>query len=204
MNKTEQVIDRASDYLRLMRYNYTAQEKLSRLSILNDYYSTIKTTPNSEKFTITVECAEQLSSGNLKLPLKVRGVFLSEGRPKAKFYTKDELKRAVDNPINHSFPMALDHKDTEVEKIIGVVDKITYDDAISAIRWYGHINSELYARNVIDGAIKEVSVTVYSVSQYDNKLGLVGKDLTFKELSLVWKGQDPKNSIELDGSPEFH
>ena len=201
MNKvtnTEQVISRIDKYISLMRYAYSSQEKLSRLEILNDYYQTNNETYTNEVVAFkNVEFAEQLS-GALKLPLKVKGVFLSEGRPRRKFYTAEELKKSAYNPVNQCFPLCLDHKDKEADKIIGMVDKIEYDPAIRALRWYGHINSEVHAMNVIDKAIKQVSATIFAAEEYDQTLGIVGKDLTFKELSLVWEGADPMNSITVD------
>jgi len=199
MTRTDKVIDNVSNYLRLMRFKYTDLEKLSRLKILYDYYETKKEEASVEKFNITIEVAEQLSASNdLTLPVKVRGVFLTEGRPQKKYYSRQELDKAGVNPVNNSFPLAVDHRDTEADKIIGMVDRIEYDDKIKGLRWWGHINSELHARNVIDGAIKEVSVTVYSTSIYNDKFGLTGIDLTFKELSLVLQGACKDNMIMVD------
>jgi len=198
MTRTSEVLAKTNDYLRLMRFKYTDLEKLSRLKILSDYYNTMRENASTEVFNVDIECAEQLSKDDLVLPLKVRGIFLTEGRPKKKFYTRRELEKAANNPINLSFPLALDHKDNEADKIIGMVDRIEYDSSINGLRWWGHINSELHARNVIDGAIKEVSVTVYSTSEYTNENGLEGLNLTFKELSLVWDGAEPDNLIEVD------
>lgn len=198
MKRTKEVLDRVDDYLRLMRFKYTDLEKLSRLNILNDYYNTKKETATTETFSVKIECAEQLASGDLILPLKVRGVFLTEGRPKAKFYLKEELKKAPENPVNQKFPLMLDHKDNEAGKVIGMVDKISYDESIKGLRWWGHINDETFARNVLDGAITDVSATIYSTSDYTKEQGLVARDLTFKELSLVMKGAEKNNFIEVD------
>jgi len=196
--KTSDLIYKLDNYLKLIRYKYTELEKLSRLQILNDYYNSKKNEIGSEKLSSIVECGEQLKKGAFKLPLKVKGVFLTEGRPLAKFYTSEELEKSVVNPLNNSFPLMLDHKDTEAGKIIGQVTQIEYDDSIKGIRWWGHINSDTFARNVLDGSIKEVSATIYSIADYDELLGLVGKDLTYKELSLVMQGQEPNNSIMVD------
>lgn len=185
--------------MRLMRFKYTELEKLTRLNILADYYKTQEKTPSTETFTVNIECAEQLEKGSkLKLPLKVRGVFLTEGRPKAKYYSREELEKSADNPVNSSFPLMLDHKDNEAGKVIGLVDNIKYNPSLKGLQWWGHINDETFARNVLDGAIKEVSATIYSTSEHVENLGLVGKDLTFKELSLVIKGAEPNNYIEVD------
>jgi len=198
MKRTKEVLNRVDDYLRLMRFKYSELEKLSRLEILNDYYNTKKLNANTETFNVKIECAEQLADGKLKLPLKVRGVFLTEGRPRAKYYTKEELSKAENNPVNQNFPLMLDHKDNEAGKVIGMVDKISYDESISGLRWWGHINDETFARNVLDGAITDVSATIFSTSDSSQEHGLVAKDLTFKELSLVMKGAEPNNFIEVD------
>jgi len=199
MKRTEEVLNRVDDYLRLMRYNYTEMEKLSRLQILNDYYNTKKTKANTETFSVKIECAEELAEdGKLILPLKVRGVFLTEGRPKAKYYLKEELEKSVKNPVNQKFPLMLDHQDNQAGKVIGMVDKISYDENINGLRWWGHINDETFARNVMDGAITDVSATIYSTSEHLQNVGLVARDLTFKELSLVMKGACSDAYIELD------
>ena len=195
MSRTEKVIGRLDKYLSLVRYNYTSQEKLSRLLILKDYYASMGKTPSEEKFTMTIDFAEQLS-GELLLPLKVRGVFLKEGRPKKKYYSAQELDKSTNNPVNHKFPIMLDHKDKEAGKIVGVVDKIAYDDKIRGIRWWGHINDETFARNILDKIITDVSATIYSTTEFDEILGTVGTDLTYGELSLVMKGAAEGNYIE--------
>lgn len=198
MKRTQEVLTRVDNYLRLMRFKYTDLEKLSRLHIINDYYNTKNEKASTEVFNVKIECAEQLKDGKLVLPLKVRGVFLTEGRPKAKFYLAEELEKAENNPVNQKFPLMLDHQDTQAEKVIGMVDKIKYDESITGLRWWGHINNETFARNVLDGAISEVSATIYSTSEYTEEHGLVGRDLTFKELSLVMKGAEKNNFIQVD------
>ncbi len=195
MNKTELLLKQIEAYLSLMRYKYTSQEQLYRLNILHDYYISENKKFSKEKLSSTFETAESLGK-DLILPLKVRGIFLTEGRPLKKYYTSEELKKAAENPINQKFPLMLDHKDNEAGKVIGMVDKIIYDPKIKGLRWWGHINDETFARNVLDGIINSVSATIYSVTDYDEEYGIVGKDLTFKELSLVMKGAEPSNSIE--------
>jgi len=197
MNETEKIINSVNRYLSLIRYHYSTQEKLSRLLIISDYYDSKKENSSTEKLSVKIETSESLEKV-FKLPLKVRGVFLTEGRPKRKYYPAEELKKAVDNPVNAKFALMLDHEDTKAGKVIGMVDKISYDEQIRGIRWWGHINDETFARNVSDGAIKEVSATIYSVEEYDETLGVVGRDLAFKELSLVLAGAEPNNLIEVD------
>ena len=199
MKRTTEVLNRVDNYLRLMRYNYTGLEKLSRLQILDDYYNTKKAAANTETFKVKIECAEELSKDSeLILPLKVRGVFLTESRPKAKYYSREELQKAESNPVNQRFPLMLDHKDNEASKVIGMVTKISYDEKLNGLRWWGHINDETFARNVLDGAITDVSATIFSASDHTEQHGLTARDLTFKELSLVMRGADPNNYIEVD------
>lgn len=197
-HRTKEILNKVDDYLRLMRFTYTDLEKLSRLNILNDYYNSKRKEADLETFNVKIECAEHLAKGELVLPLKVRGVFLTEGRPKAKYYSAEELKKAANNPLNQNFPLMLDHQDNLAGKVIGMVDKIKYDKDIRGLRWWGHINDETFARNILDAAIKEVSATIYSTSDHNIIHGLVGLDLTFKELSLVIKGAEPNNFIEVD------
>ena len=195
MNRTTEVIDRVNRYLMFMRYTYTTQEQLSRLHVLHDYYSTLDKSPTNECLTGKIDFAEQLS-GELILPLKVRGIFLTEGRPKEKFYKIEHLQKSVNNPLNSSFPIMLDHKDKEAGKIIGKVDKIAYDPTIKGLRWWGHINDETFARNVIDNSITDVSATIWSISEYTIEFGHIGTNLTYSELSLVRNGAEKDNYIE--------
>jgi len=197
MNKTEQLINNVDNYLNLIRYQYSTQEKLSRLSIISDYYDSKHKNTSIEKLSARIETSESLDK-SFKLPLKVRGVFLTEGRPKRKYYPAEELMKSSNNPVNAKFPLMLDHEDAKAGKVIGMVDKIAYDDQIRGLRWWGHINDETFARNVADGAINEVSATIYSSEEYDDELGVTGRDLTFKELSLVMAGAEKNNTIELD------
>jgi hypothetical protein len=195
--KTEQVIHRVNKYLTLMRYKYAEVEKLKRLRILNDYYCSMKEQSSNESLGAKIEVAEKLSVG-LILPLKVRGIFLTEGRPAKRFYSSIELRKAVNNPINQKFPIMLDHRDNEVSAMVGAVDKLEYDPVIKGIRYWGHINDETFARNVMDGVITDVSATIFAKDVYDASLGKIGTDLTFKELSLVVNGAEPMNLIEVD------
>jgi len=195
MNNTEKLIERLDSYLSMMRFNYTTQEKLARLKMLSDYYKVVNKKPTEEQCSVTIECAEQLS-GKLVLPLKVRGIFLKEGKPKNKYYTAEALQKASNNPVNMKFPIMLDHRDREAGQIVGGVDKISYDQTLGGLRWWGHINSEMFARNIVDGLITDVSVTVFSTAEENVIHGLLGVDLTFGELSLVMKGAAEGNSIE--------
>ena len=194
-NRTKEVLSRVEKYLSFMRYKLADEEMLKHLQNLKSYYSKRVDSVSEEVCSSNVCLVEQLS-GKLVLPLKVKGVFLTEGRPKRKYYSAKELEKAAKNPLNKRFPLMLDHRDNEAGQIVGVVTKIEYDDSVKGIRWWGHINDETFARNVLDKAITEVSVTVFSDERYDELLGVVGEDLTFKELSLVCSGAEPNNSIE--------
>ena len=196
-NKTEKIIERLNAYLSLTRFKYTSEEKLVRLNILRDYYESEQLKAVEENFKTPIEVEEKLSK-NLILPLKVKGIMLTEGKPKARFYSGEQLKLAVENPVNKKFPIMLDHRDKEVSKIIGQVERLEYDPTIKGIRWYGHINDETFARNVMDGLITEVSATIFAVENLHPKYGKEGTNLTFKELSLVLQGAEPMNSIEVD------
>jgi len=197
MNRTDEILNRVDKYINMVRYQYLSEEKLSRLTILSDYYDSFGTEASEEVLSCGIESAEQLS-GKFKLPLKVRGVFLTEGRPRKKFYSAEELEKSTKNPVNKSFPLMLDHRDKEASYVIGMVDKIWFDPKIKGLRWKGHINDETCARNVVDAAIKQVSATIFSVPEQDVVLGVVGLNLTYKELSLVMDGAEPHNSIMVD------
>lgn len=192
----EKTIAKLDAYLNLVRYRYTGLEKLSRLQILSDYYKTKEELSTKEKFKSDIHFTEQLED-KFTLPLKVHGVFLSVGRPKRKYYSAEEMERAAENPLNKGFPLMVDHRDDEAGKVIGRVDYIKYNPNKEVLEWYGHINDETHARNVVDGTITQVSATIYSSNSYDDTNGLSGKDLVIKELSLVIKGADPQNSIQV-------
>ena len=158
---------------------------LNLLEKLNNKYIEMDNPFNNPEVLISPIIAAEKLSKDLTLPLRVKGVFLFSGRPKEKYYSIEELKKSVNNPENNSFPLMLDHKDNEVGQIIGLVDNISYDNNIKGLKWFGHINSETFARNVFDGSIKYVSATVFSEPVYTTEHGLTGTELTFKELSLV-------------------
>jgi len=194
---TEEVLNRVTKYLSLLRYGYSSQEKLSRLIVLEDYYKSINKQHTRESLCSTIDFAEHLSS-KLILPLKVKGIFLLEGRHQTKYYTIEEMKLSTYNPINSQFPLMLDHDDNKVSSIIGKVTRIEYDHSINGIRWWGHVNNETQAMNVLDGTVKEVSATIYSSTEYDDEYGIVGKNLVYKELSFVISGAVKGNIMEVD------
>lgn len=163
----------------------------------------VKSNKSSREIVISqINFAEQLSD-NFTLPLPVRGVFLTEGRHLKKYYSEKHLKQAPENPKNQRFPIIFDHEKNKygrpkTGKMIGVVSRIEFDDNINGLRWWGHINDELSARNILDRIITDVSATIYSDDEYDYELGLLGTSLLFQELSLVAKGKDSNNYIEVD------
>lgn len=190
------VVERLDSNISVLRYKSLCLERLSRLTELTEFYEKSSESLNSEQFVSKMSTVEQLSD-KFELPLLVHGVFLSEGQPYKKWYSGEELRKAADNPVNQSFPLMLDHKHTEAAYIVGKVTKISYDPNIRALRWWGHINDETHARNVLDGVVSEVSVTVYAEDVRDGTGQIHGTNLTFGELSLVRKGRDKKNSIEV-------
>ena len=194
MNKTEKIIERANKFISITIHQYVKEEQLSCLNKLKKHYIS-KDICSEAKLTSKVEIIEQLSS-KLVLPLKVRGVFLVEGRHLRKYYKAEQLKKSVSNPLNKKFRLAVDHRDKEAGSVIGMVDVIKYDDKIKGLRWFGHINSEVHALNVLDGVITEVSATIYSAEEYDNEYGVVGLDPVYSELSLVLGGACKGNYIE--------
>ena len=154
------------------------------------------TLPKGEHVKTSIKSAESLNKLDMEIPLKVKGVFLTEGRPKARFYSSDELEKASKNASNQSFRIMQDHRNDETSMIVGKVDSIQYDSVIKGIRWIGHINDERTARNILDKLIDEVSVTVFSTKDWSDKYGVIGYNLEFSELSTVIKGAEPKNSLE--------
>lgn len=188
-------LEKLDSNISVLRYKSLCLERLSRLNQISDFYEKTSEQLHSEQFVSKMSTVEQLSE-KFELPLHVQGVFLSEGQPYKKWYSGEELKKAADNSVNQSFPLMLDHKHTEAAYIVGKVTKISYDNNIRALRWWGHINDETHARNVLDGVISEVSVTVYAEDVQDGTGRILGTNLTFGELSLVRKGRDKKNSIE--------
>lgn len=195
MNNTERLLGKVDKYLSLVRYKYSTQEKLSRMTILRDYYKTHSVKPTEEKLITKIEHSESLAN-RFVLPLKVRGLFLEEGRPAVKYYTADELRKSVQNPINQKFPIKLDHRNKEVSVIVGGVDRISFNEKLKAVMWFGHINNETFARNILDNLITDVSVTVDSDGIPSDEFGIVGKNLIYAELSLVGDGAVGGNYIE--------
>jgi len=153
-------------------------------------------TRTSEKLSCQIKTAEQLSKLTKGIPLKVRGKMLGVGRHKERYYTKIELMKAVKKYNGKKFPIKLDHRDKEVGSTVGVVDRLFWIESEEAIGYDGHINSETMALNILDGVVKDVSATIYSMKDYDPILGVVGFDLDFSELSLVHEGAYDNNTIK--------
>ena len=190
----EKILNKIDNHINLTTEKLLALEQLFRLEKLSEYY--YKSKPISEILSFKLTIEEESLSKNLVLPLKVKGVFLREGRPLRRWYPDEELQIAAKNPLNQKFPLMLDHKTTEAGHIIGVVTKVYYDVLERALKWKGHINNETFARNVIDEAITEVSATIDAGwEDFSEELGPIGRDLIFRELSLVIKGRVTGNSI---------
>jgi hypothetical protein len=170
------------------------KEVLSKIDEILEKYDS----RTSEKLSITIKTSEHLSKdGSLLLPLKVRGRMLGVGRHKERYYTREELMKSVDKYKGKKFPMKLDHRDKEAGSTIGMVDSIYWDNQNDCIMYEAHINDATHARNILDGAIKEVSATIYSIKAYNEKLGIVALDLDFQELSAVESGAYLGNTIEV-------
>ena len=120
----------------------------------------------------------------IDIPFQVHGYFLSEGKPKNRYYFAEDLSLSVKNPINQSFPIIFDHSLGKAASIIGMVTNIWYNPIKKAIGYKGHLNQELSALNVKDRTINAVSATIFGKEFY-SKEGLSCKNLVFKELSLV-------------------
>ena len=152
----------------------------------------------SEKVDTELIC-EKLNA--IDIPYPVHGYFLSEGKPKNRYYFAEDLAKAPENPVNQRFPIIFDHNLGKAESIIGMVTKIWYDPIKKAIGYRGHLNAELPALNVKDRAIKSVSATIFG-QEFQSNFGLSCRGLIFKELSLVEAiipgisgGADKMNSI---------
>lgn len=170
------------------------EEKLINAEV--ETLSQLSNTDNVEKLSGSIKSNEELSADkSFKLPLKVTGKMLGIGRHKKKYYTEQELIKAVDKYINKSIPIKLDHRINEAGATIGAVDRIYWMSNEKAIGYEGHINDENHARNIIDGTHKEVSASIDSSEMLNPILGIVGVDLDFPELSIVVKGAFTGNTI---------
>lgn len=168
----------------------SSQEKLIKTEI------SLRKQRGVESLSCTLKTNESLSTyTDSKLPLKVKGRMLGVGRFKEKFYTKEELKKAVDRHKGKKIPIKLDHKIFEAGATIGGVDLLYWDESEQSIWYEGHINNHTHAMNVLDGLHTSVSASIDSVKSYDSSYGIVGLDLDFPELSVVHAGQYPGNTI---------
>jgi len=146
----------------------------------------------SEKVEGTVVIGESLS--DFSVPYPVYGYFLSENRPKDRFYPAEHLEMAANRHKNKVFRIIYDHKINNADVVLGAVTSMEYDKNKKAIKWYGHLNDIRAAMNVKDKVLNQVSVTVYA-EEYYGPNGLSGRNLDFEELSIVINGRDPINSI---------
>jgi hypothetical protein len=177
----------------------SADEKLVKAELcINTFLRNEYLSRTNEKVGCDVKTTEELAKGSkFKLPLKIKGKMLGEGRHKIRFYNKQELLKATKNPANKKFPLKVDHRKDEVASIIGGVDDIYWDDIDNCIRYIAHINDETQARNAVDGLITDVSVNIDAINYVDEQLGLCGKDLDFLELSFVVDGAYEGNTVEV-------
>jgi hypothetical protein len=172
------------------------KETLAKIDAILDKYNTENRT--SEKLDATMKTCEQLSAeGKIKLPLFIKGKMLGIGRHKEKYYSEYELMAAVKRFEGKKFPLKLDHRDKEAASTIGMVDAIYWNPKEKAIIYEAHVNSDLHARNILDGAHKDVSATIFSIRDTDPKYGIVGLDLDFTELSIVHDGAYQGNTLEV-------
>ena len=178
-----------------LRDTIKEEETLAKIdAILNRYDKRSSEILNVE----TLKTAEHLSNdGKLKLPLQVKGVMLGVGRHKEKFYTIEELKKSVAKYKGKSFPIKLDHRNTEAASTIGAVDRLFWIPEKQAIGFEGHINDETHARNIMDGMHTDVSATIFSMKMMDDSYGVIGSDLDYDELSIVCEGAFIGNSIKV-------
>jgi len=149
----------------------------------------------TEKIDGTVVIGESLS--DFSVPYPVSGYFLSENKPKRRFYPAEHLKIAAERHKNKVFRIIYDHKINNADVVLGAVTGIKYDPVKKAIFWKGHLNDVRAAMNVKDKVLNQVSVTVYA-EEYYGVNGLSGRNLDFEELSIVINGSDPINSISGD------
>lgn len=150
-----------------------------------------------ERVPVTVKVEENLGIGDkFEMPLKIAGKMLGIGRHKARYYTEEELKKAVDFHQGKTFPLKLDHRKAEVASTIGAVDKIYWDDEEKCIKYEAHVNDATQARNVVDLVIGGVSAGILSIPTLSMSYGIIGKELEFTELSFVEEPAYKGNTLE--------
>jgi len=169
---------------------------LHALKIEENYLQSSIENDSSEIIFNEINNLEQLAK-KLVLPLKIKGTFLKVGRPLARFYSEEEIKKGIQN-TTVPFPIHNDHRDKETSTMVGTITKIFWDDKEKVAKYVGHINDETSARNVLDGIVNQISATINSVKVFDPEEGLVGKDLSFSEISLVILGAEESNTLLID------
>ncbi len=161
------------------------------LNRINNIYS--QNTFNQETFKFTVESGESLSS-EFKLPLKVKGTFLKEGKPKNRYYSIETLKGIPGN-TKLPIPFHYDHKDKEVGTIVGAVTDLKIEG--NKGRYFGHVNDEKTARNILDRVITEISVTIFSTPIKNEIYEVEGINAHLTEISFVKDGAEEANTLEI-------
>jgi len=152
----------------------------------------------SEVIPVTLKSSESLSKGSkFTLPLKIKGKMLGVGRHLERYYTEEELKKSVDK-FKGTIPLKLDHRHREASSTIGVITNLIWNPVERVVMYEGHINDETHARNVLDEVTTEVSATIFSLKQYNELFGIVGRELEYVELSLVEEGAYSGNTLNAE------
>ena len=201
MNKIENYIERLSD-----EYRKDLSGKYNEAIFKNIYNRMTDNLPvevGQETLTNGIETYEHLSK-TFKMPLKISGTFIREGKPKNRFYRGSEIEIGIQRtqgilPI----PIYNDHKEMDPDmkikstgNIIGAITKVHYNAETKSGLYEGHINDEKNARNVFDGVVKEISATIVGKNIYSEH-GVEGTTLTFTEISLVNQGSELNNTLEV-------
>lgn len=193
------MVDLIKQEERLINTELTIRDAIKQKEILSKIDKLIlkHSERDVEKLSVDIKTAEHLSKdGSLKMPLRVRGTMLGVGRHKEKYYTAEALQLAIEKYRNKKIPIKVDHRYEEIGATIGAIDLIEWSNNLNAIVFEGHINNETHARNLLDKLYSNVSASIFSIKEFDEKLGVVGLDLEFEELSIVRKGAYVGNSIE--------
>lgn len=192
------------DYIKteekLIKAEYKIKEDMRRaefLSNVDKFIAKYDKEKKSEKLSVSMKKPEELSKfDKFNIPLRVRGKMLGVGRHKKKFYTEEDLKWSIEFHEDKNFPIKLDHRHKEASSTIGLIDKLYWNNDEKCVMYEGHINDETQARNVVDGAVTDVSATIFSKDEMHEMYGLIGKEPEYYEMSLVEDGSYNGNTIE--------
>ncbi len=148
---------------------------------------------NYETFVFPIQSSESLSK-NFKLPLNIQGTFLRPGKPKERYYSLSTLQE-VPNKTKLPIPFHHDHKDKESSSVVGAVTKLSVEGGVG--RYFGHVNDETTARNILDKVINEISVTIFSTPIKRLEYETEGIDAYLTEISFVKSGAEEGNTLEV-------